>query len=164
MDYELERVIARLEQRFDAAVTREEEEAASDLAVSLEHDRSFARLVRAGSALRLLEGDGATPPISVIGSDYCGTGEPIGCIRRLGTAALITEEGGPRPALRRDTFQEVLRRWARSRPRIDLRLASGDLQGRLGPVGPDNLMMEGPGGRVIVPLGLVLAIRLVPED
>ena len=163
MDKELERVIARLEARFDAALALEQEEAASDLAISLRQDRNLADLVRAGQGLRLLEGEGAALEVTVVGADYCGTGSPLSCLRRLGSAPLLAFEAGPRPELRRDSLQEVARRWARAARRVELGLETDSLAGRLTQVGPDNLVLEAPAGRVIVPLWLVRSIRLVHE-
>ena len=163
MDKELERVIARLEARFDAALALEEEEAAADLAFSLRQDRNLADLVRDGGGLRLLEGDGATPEVTVVGADYCGTGSPLDCLRRLGSAPLVTVPGGPGPQLRRDSLHEVARRWARVGSRVQVGLETDGLAGQLTQVGPDNLVLEGAPGRVIVPLWLVRSIRLVHE-
>ncbi len=165
MDRELERVIARLEARFDAALARDEEEAAADLAASLRQDRTLADLVRAGDGLRLVEGDGALPAVTVVGADYCGTGIPVTCVRRLGSTPLLAEPQGSPPEARRDSLQEVARRWARAGWRVQVGLETDRLTGRLLQVGPDNLVLEGPPapGRLLVPLWLVSSIRLVRE-
>lgn len=163
MDPELERVIARLEERFDAALAREEEEAAADLAVSLRQDRTLSDLVRSGDGLRLVEGDGALPVVTVVGSDYCGTGMPLNCARRLGSTPLLAEPHGRPPEPRRDSLQEVARRWARAEQWVELELETGCVAGRLDQVGPDNLVVQGPAGTVIVPMWLVTAIRLAHE-
>lgn len=164
MDPELERVIGRLEARFDAALAREDEVAARDLQVSLRHGQALADLLRSGTALRLLEADGATSEVTAIGSDYCGIGVPLSCIRRLGrTAFLVTADGAP-PEVRRDSLHEVADRWARAGRRVELTLETDRLYaGRLGQVGPDNMVLEGSPGRVIVSLELVRSIRLAHE-
>ena len=163
MDKELERVIARLEERFDAALALEEEEAAADLAISLRQDRNLADLIRDGRCLRLLEGEGATREVTVVGVDYCGTGSPVSCLRRLGSAPLLGVESGPGPEFRPDSLQEVARRWARAARRVEVGLEADTLAGRLIQVGPDNLVLKAPAGQVIVPLWLVRSIRLVHE-
>lgn len=163
MDRELERVIARLEARFEAALAREEEEAAADLALSLRQDRTLSDLIRGGGSLRLLGPDGARPPVTVLGSDYCGTGTPLTCVRRLGSTPLLSETRGPAPETRRDSLQEVARRWARCGRSVELGLEAGTLKGRLAQVGPDNMVLESPPGTLIVPLWLVDSIRLVHE-
>ena len=163
MDQELERVIARLEARFEAALAREEEEAAIDLALSLRQDRSLADLVRSGVALRLLEADGGRPPVTVLGADYCGTGTPLTCVRRLGSTPLLSDATGAVPATRRDSLQEVARRWARCGRSVEVGLETETVKGRLAQVGPDNIVLDAAAGTVIVPLWLVDSIRLVHE-
>ena len=163
MDKELERVIARLEARFDAALAMEEEEAAADLAFSLRQDRNLADLVRDGGGLRLLEGDGATPQVTFVGADYCGTGSPLDCVRRMGSVPLLAVPAGPRPELRRDSLHEVARRWARMGSRVQVGLETDSVGGQLTQVGPDNMVLEAAAGRMIVPLWLVRSIRLVRE-
>jgi len=164
MDPQLEQVIARLEARFDAALAREEEEAAADLALSLRQDRPLADLIRDGGGLRVVEGDGAQAPVTVVGADYCGTGTPLTCICRLGSAPLVVEPAAPAPESLGDSLQEVARRWARGGQRVGLGLETdGSLVGRLAQVGPDNLVLEGTAGRFIVPLWIVRSIRLVHE-
>jgi hypothetical protein len=164
MDPELEQVIARLEARFDAALAREEEEAAADLALSLRQDRLLADLIREGGALRVVVGDGALSPVTVVGTDYCGTGTPLSCLHRLGSAPLLAGAAGSTPEPRGDSLQEVTRRWARRGQRVELGLETdGGLVGRLAQVGPDSLVLEGVGGRFIVPLWIVRSIRLVHE-
>lgn len=163
MDPELERVIARLEARFDAALAREEEEAAADLALSLRQDRTLSDLIRGGTALRLLGTDGARPAVTVLGADYCGTGIPLTCVSRLGSTPLLSDSQGPAPETRRDSLQEVARRWTRCGRTVELGLEAETVQGRLTQVGPDNIVLEAPAGTVIVPLWLVDSIRLVHE-
>lgn len=163
MDRELERVIARLEARFDAALAREDEEAAGDLEVSLRQGRPLADLLRGGSALRLLDGDGAMPLVTVIGADYCGTGSPLSSVRRLGSTPLLVSADGPLPEARGDSLHEVARRWGRTSRRVELALDQETLGGRLVQVGPDCVVLEGAAGSVIVPLWLVSSIRLVHE-
>lgn len=163
MDQELERVIARLEARFDAALAREDEEAAGDLEVSLRQGRAFADLVRGGTSLRLLEGDGARPLVTVVGADYCGTGTPLSSVRRLGSTPLLVDPDGDLPEARGDSLHEVARRWGRRNRRVEVALEKEAVGGRLVQVGPDCLVLEGAAGSVIVALWLVSSIRLVPE-
>ena len=163
MDKELEKVIARLEARFDAALALEEEEAAADLAASLRQDRNLADLARDSGGLRLYEGDGVTPQVTVVGADYCGTGSPLTYLRRMGSAPLLAVAQGSRPEFRRDSLHEVARRWARAGRRVQVGLETDSLAGVLKQVGPDNLVLEAAAGRVIVPLWLVRSLRLVHE-
>lgn len=163
MDRELERVIARLEARFDAALAHEEEEAATDLEASLRQDRTLAELVRAGVPLRLLDGDGSFLPVTVVGADYCGTGLPLSSVRRLGSTPLVVEGDGRLPETRRDSLHEVARRWSRGGHKVQLGLETENLAGRLMQVGPDNLVLDTAAGRTIVPLWLVRCIRLAHE-
>jgi hypothetical protein len=163
VDRELERVIARLEARFDAALAHEEEEAARDLEASLRQDRTLSELVRAGVPLRLLEGDGSMLPVTVVGADYCGTGLPLTCVRTLGSTPLVAEVEGRVPEARRDSLHEVARRWSRGGCGVQVGLETENLSGRLVQVGPDNLVLEAAAGRTIVPLWLVRSIRLAHE-
>ncbi len=164
MDPELEKVIARLEARFDAALAVEEEEAAADLAISLRQDRSLAELLRSGGALRLLDTDGAGSAVTVLGADYCGTGTPLACVRRLGSLPLLVENGGRPPETRRDSLQEVAPGWDRAGRRVLVGLDTAqNVSGRLIQVGPDNVVLEKGTGRLIVPLWSVGSIRLVHE-
>lgn len=163
MDRELEKVIARLEARFDAALAREDEEAAGDLELSLRQGRALADLVRRGTPLRLLEGDGAMPVVTVVGADYCGTGRPLSAVRRLGSVPLLVAADGPLPESRGDSLQEVARRWGRTTRRVELALERETIGGRLVQVGPDCLVVKGAAGSLIVPLWLVSSIRLVHE-
>lgn len=160
MDPELQRLLSDLETRFDAELTRQEEEAAADLASGLRQDRLLRAELERCSAGRLLV-EGLPADISVVGRDYVGSGWPLSCVTKIERAVVGLDGGGPAPLSRQDTLIEVVRRWQRARLRVEVVMAGGSVTGRLDRVAADHLLIGRDRGSVIAALPVVTSIRLV---
>lgn len=167
MDGSVERLLQGLEARFEALLARDEEEAADDLATSLDRGRALhERLLSAGSALRLVLPDGVRSPVSVIGDGYLGCGSPLDCLAPTEASVILLEAGAP-PETTGLTISQALRPWAESRRRVTVSLceATASYVGRATLVASDHLILESSGGtRLVIPLERIGSIRLSPED
>ncbi|MDP9068868.1 MAG: hypothetical protein M3N53_11070 [Actinomycetota bacterium] len=158
----LQRTIRRLEDTFDASVAREEEAAANDLAVSLLQDRTVQIAVtRAGDAVVTPPG-GASARLSVVGSDYCGSGAPLDAVWRLDRVTVWLQAAGSPPDLDRRSFVEVLRIWAREVRQVEVVADACSFRGRLIRTGRDHVVVAQRNGRRVIPLRLVVGVTLVP--
>ena len=74
---ELDPVLMSLAASFEAAVARSEEEAAADLALSLRQGRALIELLHQADGLEAHLAGGARYPVTLVGDDFCGFGEPV---------------------------------------------------------------------------------------
>lgn len=158
-------VMTQLEASFDASVSAEEDAAASDLAAALERGLALAERLRANrGAMRVLLADGATAPVSRIGTEHLVCGDPPALILPAATAALLASDAGTPPSASAETLMQALRPWADRRNRVEVSWCAGTAfqLGRLVAAAPDHVVLEREAGRVMIPLGLIGAIRLVP--
>lgn len=163
MDAELERVVARLEARFEAALARDDEEAAADLAVSFAADEPLnISIMRAGGGVLQLAA-GEQHEVSSVGSDYVACGDPAWLISPIGAVSVLLAGQGDPPSEIPDTFRQVARRWARERRFVVVTATIGETRGLLMRVSPDHLEVRGLAGLLLVPLQLVTSIRLARE-
>ncbi len=163
MDAELEKVVARLEARFEAALARDDDEAAADLAVSFAADEPLSISIRkAGGGLLQLPA-GEQHEVSAVGVDYLACGHPAWLISPIGAVSVLLGGEGDPPSELPDTFRQVARRWARERRFVDVTATIGETRGLLMRVSPDHLELRGVAGLLLVPLQLVTSIRLVRE-
>lgn len=148
---------------FEAAMAREEEAAAADLAMSLRQDRSLLDLLQRGSWRALLE-PGLTPRIATVGPDVVvaeGPGRHL-----ISTARLqIT----PAPDLAKaeqvaTSHVEMLRDLARARHPVLVRSEGDSLEGVLRWVGTDHLALEGHHGVVVMALTTVRRVSILGEE
>jgi hypothetical protein len=157
-DPRLEKLFASLDASFDAALAREEDEAATDLGLSLRYDLPLTDVVLRGSwIVRLAEGGQA--PVAVAGRDFVGT-EGNGPLVLPTGRAVLQAAPGPRPRGTDLSLLELLRVMARRSTEVQIHLPEGRMDGRLLVVGPDYLVVDTPMGRSLIGLHAVTAIRL----
>ena len=157
-DPRLEKLFASLDASFDAALAREEDEAATDLGRSLRHDLRLTDVVLRGSwIVRFAEGGQA--PVAVAGSDFVGSEGSGPLVQPMGRAVLQAATG-PRPRGTDLSLLELLRVMARRSTEVQIHLPEGRMEGRLLVVGPDYLGVGTPMGRSLIGLHAVTAIRL----
>ena len=165
MDGSIERLLEGLEARFDALLAKEEEEAADDLASSLDRGQGLReRLSTRAGCLRVVLPDGTRLPVTEIGEDYVGCGSPVSCIAPIAASVIVLEDGVPAEA--NDlTLTQALRPWAESRRRVvaSLREAPASYAGTLLLVASDHLVLESTGASLVIPLERLGSIRLSPE-
>ena len=144
---------------FDAAVAREEEEAAADLAMSLRQGRSFADvLVR--SSWRATLDPGSSAHVEAVGRDFVianGLGRHVIPMTHVEVAP---SETGARPERIASTLVETLRDVARAGRGVDALSQRGEHSGVLRWVGPDHLALEGRRGLVLIPLAALLRVTV----
>ncbi|HEX2295187.1 MAG TPA: hypothetical protein VHN37_07760 [Actinomycetota bacterium] len=146
-----------LEAAFDAAVARDEDAAAADLAFSLRQDVDVrATIARAPSAWTLVGADGSAAPVTEVGIDYVRGGTLL--VRSA--AALLRSTPGTPPAVVDRSFLEVLGSHCRAGTLVTV----GGATGRLVRVGKDHLALRHGEAETIVGLGSVDAVRLVGES
>lgn len=160
MDEEMQKLLVDLEARFDAELSRQEEEAAGDLAAGLRQDRLLRAELARGSAARLLV-EGLPRDVSVVGRDYVGSGWPLSCVTKIERAVVVFDGTGSPPLMRDDTFIEVVRRWQRARLRVEVIMGGGSLTGILDRVAADHLLIGRDQGSVMAALPVVTSIKLV---
>ena len=158
MDPRLDRLFSSLGAEFDAALAREESEAASDLAFSLLQDRTLSDEIRDGGW------DVATPvgavPVEEVGDDYVGGAGWILCSTAQTFRAAAA--GAP-PQSHNSSFHERLRALARQDRAVQIVLADGVAHGRVTACGRDYLKVSTAGSEQLVPIGLVVGFRLSLE-
>lgn len=165
MDRSIERMIEGLEAKFDALLARDEEEAADDLAGSL--DRGVAiheRLSLGNRALEILLPGGGHRPVHVIGCEHVCCGSPIELIAAIGWTVVAQKPGTP-PSVTDATLAQALAPWAEGRRRVEVCLGGGtaSYRGSLVLVAPDHVILERAGADLVVPLERVGSVRLVRE-
>jgi hypothetical protein len=146
---------------YEAALAREEDAAASDLAFSLRQDRTLLQsLVRLGP-IALLQGDFVEKPVLVIGRDYLNAslnGEDDRArvqgtlIVPLHRAVIVPGGASEPPVVRDETLVQALRRWARLGKAVTLSTRWGDFRGHLTVVSPKHVEIQA--GRRLVVVGL----------
>ena len=147
---------------FDAAVAREEEEAAADLAMSLRQGRSFADVL-ARSSWRATLDAGSSAPVEAVGPDFV--------VANWGGRHLIPMahvEVSPTTGVRPDRismgFVELLRDVARAGKAVIALSSQGEHSGILRWVGPDHLALEGRRGLVLMPLAALRRVTVETRD
>jgi hypothetical protein len=158
-DPRLESLLSSLDVTFDAAIAREEDEAAADLAFSLVQDRSLADTLARSGAASLHVGD-ATVALAEVGHDYVGAGSPLRLVVPSRLAVIVPERGGRAPATAARSMLEVLRLWAREGAWVEASTVQGRWWGRLSKACPDHIGIRGRFGEVLVAMD---AIRVVTK-
>ncbi len=156
-----QRLVESLNASFEAAIAREEDRSASELAFSFMQNRPLRDvLARLGSAQLCLP-EGARAPVSVVGRDYLGAGDPLELAVPASRAVLLQAGVGEAPELRHDSLLMVLRSWARLGLKVQLEAPSGSIRGYLEAVGSDHVQVHTPLGWGLVALGCLDAVRVV---
>ena len=155
-------LLAGLNESFDAAVARDEEVAASDLARSLLRGADLGeRLCRAGGVTLLVE-EGARVPVAGIGGDHFVCGDPPFLLGRLDRNPFALAREGRTPARSAIDAVGIVGNWALREERVRVRTAEeGDYEGKLLHVRADHLVLRTPVEQHVVPMGLVKSIRLL---
>jgi hypothetical protein len=159
----LDRLIASLDASFGAAIARQEEEAASDLAFSLAQDRDMLSAAARVAPLELVMQDGDFHPVTRIGSDYFGAGDPLSVL--VPSHRALLQEGSARGEVvtSSERMLNVLLRWARRGSVVEVSTGHARVRGRLTRAGRDHIEVLGPRGRYIVARGEVCCVRRVLE-
>jgi hypothetical protein len=157
-DPRLERLFASLDASFDAALAREEDEAATDLAVSLRHDLPLADVVVRGSwTMRLAEGGRAG--VVIAGRDFVG-GDCNGALMVPTSRAVLQAASGPTPRASDFSLLELLRVMGRQAAEVQLDHPAAPLEGRLLVAGSGYLVLDTTTGRSLIGLESIAAIRV----
>jgi hypothetical protein len=152
-------VVRSVEASFDAALARDEEEAASDLAFSLLQERSLSEVVERSLGLVVVDRDGVRSRVSEVGDDFVVEAPPSARLVPLSTAVFESSSGGVPPHRRHLDLTAELRRWARSAARVSALTSVGVVAGQLMRAAPDHLTIRGRRGDHHVGREALLAIK-----
>ncbi|CAN5652319.1 hypothetical protein BH24ACT26_BH24ACT26_06950 [soil metagenome] len=155
----VERLFECLGASFDAAVARQEDEAASDLAFSLLQDRSAFDAFRRAAPLELRLPGGAVAVVSEIGRDYLGAGAPVDLLVPFESAVTASLEVGTPPRVRDRSLLELLHHCARAGLYVELTTSRGVLSGRLKRATGDHVELDGS-RRFVIGLHAVETVSL----
>ena len=161
-DAGLQSLFDSLEVGFGAALARDEDEAAADLAVTLRQSQSL-REILVRSPARFHAPGITSASISLLGRDFVMS-ERRGLLARIDAVHFTIGTGTSRPRLSPETFIQFLRCRARERAPVRVETAAGRVLGRLMATPEDHLEIVGSFGRVLVPLSGVVAVRLCRGD
>ncbi len=160
---ELDPVLTSLAASFEAAVARSEEEAAADLALSLRQGRALIELLQQADGLEAHLAGGARYPVTLVGDDFCGLGEPVTRVVAW-DSALFQSTASPVVARRFDGDLITLARdWTRLGAYIEVVTAAGGLRGRLAEAGSDYLCVMAKAGPTYVPRAALKEMTLLLE-
>jgi hypothetical protein len=163
-DERLARLFESLDTGFDAALARTEDEAATDLAMSLLQGRTLADVIlREGSWTALLPG-GVRVPVAAVGADFLVAGMRRRRVVPLSRATVASAPSGRTPQSIDARLLEVIRDLARKGTQVQVAADSGEFEGRLAAVGPDYLKVVTYAGGVLVGLGSVMVIAVEGGD
>jgi Protein of unknown function (DUF2642) len=153
-----------LEASFDAAVARREDEAASDLAISLLQGRSLTDIAGREDAWDLRCGDGRRIPVTLIGRDFIGAGTPTSVLVPAARAVLIRAEEPSRPRRSDASLIEELRGLAGLGATVRVDTQSGSFEGLLARAGPDHVLLQATAGEVLVGLEGISVVELTRQS
>jgi hypothetical protein len=162
-DDHIDNLLTVLEASFDAGVARGEDEAASDLALSLLQDaRLPAALERDGAVAVLLLG-GARAPVTEVGEDYVACHFGMEIVVPLAHATLVADAGRERPSVSDLSFLGKLRALVRRGAIVEVHTVRGAHRGRLGAATPDHLVIVRAGGGATRAGTFYVSLRAVIE-
>jgi hypothetical protein len=157
-DPRLDRMLSALDAEFDAAVAREEEEAADDLAFSLSQGLSLGDVLPRGAWI--LCGDSLpAAPVAFAGRDFVAAAEPA-LLVPAAVACLRRDRAGFPPAAVDAGIVEVLRVLARRAAMVRLESIGTTIEGRIRRVGPDHISIHRPTDEFVIALGAVRSLWL----
>jgi hypothetical protein len=155
----IEFVVRGLEASFDAAVARDEEEAASDLAFSLLQERTLPAMLERSSGVVVVRPDGGRAGVTEVGEDYVREAPPSARLVPLSAAVFESSNDGAPPRRRDLDMTTELRRWARAGATVSATTSAGVVAGRLLRAAPDHLTIRGRRAEHYIGRGALLAIR-----
>jgi len=160
-DAHIDSWLSSLNATFEAAVEREEEQAAGDLAFSLLQDLGQVETLRRGKAAALRLAGGASLPIARVGRDYLAAGSPPNLIVPTSFAVILVGSSGPAPEIADDSLLLLLRRAARLGTYAQISTIEGEWQGRIVKAGADHLIVNASGQSLVIGNGAVRTITLL---
>lgn len=160
-DAHIDRWLSSLNATFEAAVEREEEQAAGDLAFSFLQDLDQVETLRRGKAAALKLAGGANLPVARVGRDYVAAGTPPNLIVPLTFAVIGVGPSGPAPESADDSLLLLLRRAARLGTYARIATSEGDWQGRLVKAGVDHVILNVSGQSLVIGNGAMRSITLL---
>jgi len=158
-DTQLLKLLSSLEVQFDAAVAREEDEAASDLAFSLRQGLFLRDVLRRGAWNARL--DGALRAVALVGRDYVACAGPDTILiphRRLVVAPSASGSEARTSPL---SLVETLRALCRSGAEVEISGGDVVISGRLMQVGPDHVAVATSSRPAFISAEAVDLIRLM---
>lgn len=154
-----------LEASFDAAVARREEEAASDLALSLLQGRSLTDIGGREGAWDLRLADGRGLPVTLIGRDFIGAGKPPSVLVPAARAVLVRITASTPPRRSDASLVEELRGLVGLGASVRVDTGCGSFEGVLARAGPDHVLLQALTGEVLVGLDGISVLQLTrPRD
>lgn len=160
-DAQIDRWLSSLNATFEAAVEREEEQAAGDLAFSFLQDLGQVETLRRGKAAALALAGGASLPVARVGRDYVAAGTPPNLIVPLTFAVILVGPSGPAPEIADDGLLLLLRRAARLGTYAQVATSEGEWQGRIVKAAVDHLIVNASGQSLVIGNGSLRSIRLL---
>lgn len=146
-----------LDASFDAAVAREEEVAAADLAFSLRQDVDLRGALARSRRGWSLAGQGGYRTVSEVGRDYLRAGALVVPI----ALAVVRSDPAPVPEYRDRTMLELLGAACRTGVDVTIRHSSGEAGGRLVRVANDHVAVQKGDAETIVGVAAIEAIGLL---
>ena len=157
-DTRLLRLLTSLDVQFDAAVAREEDEAASDLAFSLRQGLHLRDVLRKGSWVARL--GGGERPVVLVGRDFVVCAGPDSVLIPQRRLIVAPSDSAGEPQVSKVPFLETLRALCRSGAEIEISCRDVVLHGRLIQVGPDHVAVSAGSRPAFVALEAIDFIRL----
>lgn len=149
--------LGALDASFEAAIAREEEVAAADLAFSLRQDVDARQAVaRSGAGWMLVLADAAASRVDELGADYVRSGATVVPMPR----AVLRSGPGPAPVLTEGSLLELLGSECRAGIEVTVTTDQGDASGRLVRVAKDHVAVRNGETETIVGLAAIGAVRL----
>jgi hypothetical protein len=153
----LRRFLDSLDASFDAAVAREEDQAASDLALSLLQGRPLSDVALRDGRWAIELGGAHRLPLCLVGADFVESGGRQRVLVPAARAVLVRRSHRERARACDQTLVQRLR--ALLGKNVAISADSGDFKGTLVRVGPDYVVVATPAGDVLAALGGVRWIR-----
>jgi hypothetical protein len=157
-DSELDKVLQALDAEFDAAVAKQEDAAATDLALSLLQDSILPERLTSAPYFAELA-NGTRLRVMAVGPNYVIVGRDD--LVPLTKAVFRRSEGGAPPRRSSRDLLSVLRSWVRGGSLVEIDIQGRVLAGRLGVAGRDHVAVETTSGQLMVPLLGIDRIRRV---
>jgi hypothetical protein len=157
-DTRLLKLLSSLEVQFDAAVAREEDEAASDLALSLRQGLVLRDVMRRGPWVARF--DGFARPVSLVGRDFVACDGPDAILVPQRRLVVAPSDSGDAARFSPASLVETLRAVCRSGADVEITCGEAAINGRLIQVGPDHAAVLSASGPTFIALEAVDRVRL----
>lgn len=159
-------LIRPLDVAFDAAVARDEEVAADDLALSLDQDRTLSQVLDRTRGAMVLNADpeGAQRYVDGVARDYVWTNHPTPTLTPLYQAIFKVPGRRERVEQRSDTFIDRLRQLARASQTIEAATRFGTFFGTITRARRDHLELRTRIGTLLVPYAELTSVRITRGD